>query len=288
MTSISESFSEIKFAHAKKRLRELRTAMNVYMENIPFRIKWGKSDNGLIGILVIDNPDIYEILLLTGEVIFNLRSALDYKIFEAIQHRMGTELNPEETRASQFLVSESIEKIERKIINKKSLRPEFRIAMLGILRSFQSDQQPSEYWLDSKFIGFSREEALLHQKVLNLRLSNLFYLSNIDKHRLLNVAAPRLSTFTQSVAPHEGHKNYKITLSKNTVFESEQELVQVHYESEWLDYAPSIDTRALKLCFGGYRNTIPLDLHEDLENICYFVEQAIKIVNFEKIGATQE
>jgi hypothetical protein len=149
--------SRAKLERAEEKLRELQSWIDKYFAAIPYKVAVRVNSDTRPEYYIVDALDVpLEIILLAGEIIQNLRSALDHLAYSAFKH------NPANYSKEGINIYFPIEDDEEKYIQKKTRKTEG--IPIDIIAKFDSFKPYKEG---------------------NITLWKLNKLNNVDKHRLL-------------------------------------------------------------------------------------------------------
>jgi hypothetical protein len=176
-----------KHAHAHTHIAHLRTACEEYRERRPVEVR--AEDTDVPGEVAYRfhqlEPVPLGISLIVGDVLHNLRSALDSLMLGMVRLDLDRALSEDEERACQFPISVDPQTFENDL-----RRAESKGMVSERLRGSLREAQP--FWLLelSKAKGVENAVALTYEHEAKFNgLMALNRLSNIDKHRRVNVAA---------------------------------------------------------------------------------------------------
>lgn len=167
--------AKLKLARAEKHVRAIKRCVAKYSGSTPHKIvsksKYQKQLN-------IPKPPPLEISLLAGEAIYQMRSALDHLAFELIQQNPNIDtIDPGWRENTQFPL--------RTRIPKNSVPPLPKSRFAGDLPGIA----------DKPFAFVESLQPYYGIGAINNALRFLVHLSNIDKHRHLNLIRPRTKAF---------------------------------------------------------------------------------------------
>ena len=168
-----------------------------WKEADPLQLAFERSDDRksfTVGVKFTQKPELALWSLLTGEILYNTRCALDHSIFYLAEELSGLS-PPPNSRNLMFPITTTEAGFEKKVKELKTLSK----IQIEIIRSFQPFVSHS----------FPQDSPLFHLHDLN----------NIDKHRYLHVASfsvfePEVSVM--NLAPHE----YKSFINPDPVEET--------------------------------------------------------------------
>jgi hypothetical protein len=174
-------------AHAGKHIDHLAQVCNDYLARDPLQVDPEPTDQpGKAAYrLHITAPIPVEIALIIGDVLHNLRSALDSVVFEMVRVDLSRELSPEEERSCQFPICDDPPSFKKFFSNdtwRKKIMPSHLREALRSVQPFYG----LEYL---KGIGAAEGRGSYADHSPYYALSTLARMSNIDKHRRLAVTA---------------------------------------------------------------------------------------------------
>jgi hypothetical protein len=177
-----------KQGHAQSHLKRLAMMYDSYYESRPFKIEEEPTDQPeKLAARLHVRPIPPVIPLIVGDILHNLRSALDSLVYELVTQAAGRSLNTKEERACQFPISADPASFKEFFQHKTRDQ-----IMPSYLRDIIRSVQPF-YWLEvAKHSGVEAAKDLDYEThYQHSRLGELGYMSNIDKHRRLALAAWR-------------------------------------------------------------------------------------------------
>lgn len=164
--------AKVKLIRATKHLYAIKKRIAAYARTKPHKIV--KKAKGKKKLNVPKSPPL-EISLLAGEMIYQMRSALDCLVFELIKKNPNVAvIDPEWEDNCQFPIRVRLPKNSSAPLNKSA----FARDLPGIA--------------DAPFAFIERVQPYYGVGETNNSLRFLRYLSNIDKHRHLNLLRPRI------------------------------------------------------------------------------------------------
>jgi hypothetical protein len=179
-----------KIGNAEKQRERLTEACKDFDDLDPFHVEAEPADHldRTAYRLRLHRPIPVEISLIVGDLLHNLRSALDSLVFELTTRAAGRELTEKEEKACQFPISPDPDSFDKFFTDhgktRVTISPEY---LKNAIRSAQTF-----YWLaDMKQRRFESAVTELDYAAEH-RKSSLFainHLSNLDKHRRLTVMA---------------------------------------------------------------------------------------------------
>jgi hypothetical protein len=178
----------LKIARARKHRAELDIAAGAYLRTGPYRLDEspGEHEHTTDITFRIVEPVPPELSVMVGDVLHNLRSALDAFAFELACSHFGPSLEDNETvrRASAFPIVLS----QEELLLWFQRGGKARAALFGMRELEALHWAQSSYWSDeaARVTGTPRDMA---QAEAFDPLSRLERLHNMDKHRRLAVAA---------------------------------------------------------------------------------------------------
>ncbi|MDU0315267.1 hypothetical protein RKE38_16325 [Phycicoccus sp. M110.8] len=177
-----------KHAHAREHWERLDQAEREYMERKPFNIK-ERNETGPPIVVEFEfhevEPPPVAISLVLGDIVHNLRSALDSLLLSIVSYDLGRQLTEDEERQCQWPICATPAEFER-FFEGKARRQIFSTRMQGCLRYVQPF-----YWLEqAQKVGSATSSDLSWEsEAATDSLYVLQRLSNLDKHRRLTVTA---------------------------------------------------------------------------------------------------
>jgi len=167
--------AEVKLIRAVKQLRAIRRSIATYARSKPHKIVKAK---GKPKLNVSKSPPI-EISLLAGEMIYQMRSALDHLVFDVIRRNPNVSaIDPEWEEHCEFPLWTKPLKPGQKTPLPKA---KFSRQLPGIA--------------DVPFAFIERVQPYYGVGATNNALRFLAHLSNIDKHRRLNLTRARIRQY---------------------------------------------------------------------------------------------
>jgi hypothetical protein len=176
MASRGIAAAEIKLVRAAKHIRAIKRCVTIYAASKPHEIV--KKSNRKKQLNVPKSPPV-EIAVLAGEAIYQMRSALDYLAFSLIERNPHvSSINPNWDRYCEFpLWTDPLKPGQRTPIPKGK----FSKPLPGIA--------------DAPFAFIESVQPYYRVGAINNALRFLAHLSNIDKHRRLNLMIPRVKQY---------------------------------------------------------------------------------------------
>jgi hypothetical protein len=183
-----------KYGHAQSHIERLTTVHDSYYESEPFRIEEEPTaqPDKLAARLRLLQPIPAEIPLIVGDVLHNLRSALDSLVYELTTQAAGRPLNTKEARACQFPILPDPTSFDEFFTKKSKTRDQITPQDLrDVIRS----AQPFFHIELGRRSGIQSADDLDYEThYQHSDLGVLGYMSNIDKHRRLALTAWRPNT----------------------------------------------------------------------------------------------
>jgi hypothetical protein len=171
-----------KLIRAAKQLRAIKRCLTTYARSKPHLIV--KKPKGKKK-LNIPKPPPVEISILAGEMIYQMRSALDHLVFELIKRNPHVStIDPDWEENCQFPM--------RTRLPKKRTTP---LAKIDFARDLPGIA-------DAPFAFIESVQPYYRLGIINHALRHLRYLSNIDKHRRLNLIRARIRQHQSVRYPH--------------------------------------------------------------------------------------
>jgi hypothetical protein len=177
-----------KYRNAESHLQRLDALYDSYYESQPFKIEEEPTDQPeKLAARLHLQPIPQEIPLIVGDILHNLRSALDSLVYELVTQAAGRALTADEERACQFPISPDPAAFEEFFKHKTRDR-----ITPSNLRDIIRSVQPF-YWLEvAKRSNVESAHDLDYEAhYRHSPLGELGYMSNIDKHRRLALTAWR-------------------------------------------------------------------------------------------------
>jgi hypothetical protein len=164
--------AKVKIVRATKHLYAIKRRIAAYARTKPHKIVKKAKGNKKLNV---PKPPPLEISLLAGEMIYQMRSALDCLVFDLIKRNPNiATIAPDWEENCQFPMRVSLPKNSTPPLNKS----EFGRDLPGIA--------------DTPFAFIESVQPYYGVGATNNALRFLRYLSNIDKHRHLNLLRPRV------------------------------------------------------------------------------------------------
>ena len=264
---------DLKVRRAKHHLVELNDVLNSYRNGNSFEVQLEQKPGEWIWKLITNTPPPADLSLIVGDIVHNLRSALDCRVVAVAKQFTNHELTDDEERLLDFPIFDSEREFNKHIKKWKKLPSNVRDAVTKCVVVFQRGGKPSQYWTDS----FTNDESSVAQQhvVTFDGLARLTWLSNRDKHRRLH---------TVFLAPSEGsHSGFP-------------DGTQFDWNRGWLKNGDRVATlTALSSTdLGEARAEIQVvpvlegaiqrgdySLYEELRDLSHIVKNALKIFNYE-------
>jgi len=175
--------AKIKLIRAAKQLRAIKRCIAAYAGSKPHRIV--KKTKGKKKLNVPKSPPV-EVSLLAGEMVYHMRSALDHLVFDVIKRNPNiSTIDPDWEEHCEFPLRTKPLKVGQKTPLPKS---KFSRQLPGIA--------------DAPFTFIESVQPYYGVGALNNVLGFLAHLSNIDKHRRLNLIRPRIQQYESIRYPH--------------------------------------------------------------------------------------
>lgn len=175
--------AKIKLIQAEKHLRAIKKCLAIYARSKPHKIvrkTKGKKK------LNVPKPPPVQISILAGEMVYQMRSGLDHLVFDVIKKNSNiSTIDPEWEEHCEFPIWTKPLKLGQKtpLPKQKFARP-----LPGIA--------------DAPFAFIESVQPYYGVGVVNNALRFLGHLSNIDKHRRLNLVVPRVRQYQSVRYPH--------------------------------------------------------------------------------------
>lgn len=164
--------AKVKLIRAAKHLQAIKKCIATYARTKPHKIV--KKTKGKKKLNVPKSPSL-EISLLAGEMVYQMRSALDHLVFDLIKRNPNVAtIDSDWEENCQFPMRVRLPKNSTPPLNKKA----FERDLPGIA--------------DAPFAFIESVQPYYGVGATNNALRFLRYLSNIDKHRHLNLLRPRI------------------------------------------------------------------------------------------------
>jgi hypothetical protein len=165
--------AKVKLVRAEKQLRTIKKCLTIYARSKPHKII--KKTKGKKKLNVPKSPPT-EISLLAGEMIYQMRSALDHLVFNIIKRNPNVStIDPEWEEHCEFPIWT------------KPLKPGQKTPL-----SKAKFSRPLPGISDAAFAFIESVQPYYGTGEINNALRFLGHLSNIDKHRRLNLTIPRV------------------------------------------------------------------------------------------------
>jgi hypothetical protein len=178
-----------KYSHAESHLQRLNALYDSYYETQPFKIEEEPTDQPAkrTARLRIVQPIPREIPLVVGDILHNLRSALDSLVFELVTQAVGRPLNAKEAQACQFPISPDPGSFEDFFEHgtRDKIMPPYLRHIIRLVQPFYHLEVAKR----SRVEAADDLDYITHYQ--HSRLGELGYMSNIDKHRRLALTAWR-------------------------------------------------------------------------------------------------
>ncbi len=266
----------LKVERAKHHLEELTNVLSAYRSGDSFKVNEERKPGEWIWTLSVNTPPPSELSLIAGDVIHNLRSALNCRVVAIAEKLTGGKLMEDEEKQLDFVIFDRQDDFENYAKRWVRLPPEVSEGVTKCIGVFQRYAPPSKYWTDPKTFGddecFAQEQ---HLEIFD-RLRRLFWLSNRDKHRRLH---------TVLLAPSEGsHSGFPITAHyefTERVIESGDIIARLLFDQTVVPKNASAEICLVPVLENSVQEG-DVSLHGELEGITYFVEIALKILDFEE------
>jgi hypothetical protein len=179
-----------KIRHAERHRERLTELYNRYRAAGPFRVEAVPTirSGNVAYRLHLTEPIPSEIPLIVGDVLHNLRSALDSLVYEMTTRAVGRRLEPEEERACQFPIAPDPATFEA-FFTRHAIRnwitPQY-------LRDVIRFVQPFRWLEEAKHLDVESAHDLDYETDSRYNaLTELRDMSNLDKHRRLALTAWR-------------------------------------------------------------------------------------------------
>jgi len=167
--------AKVKLVRAAKQLGAIRRSIAAYARTKPHKIT--KKGKGKKKLNIPKSPPV-EISLLAGEMIYQMRSALDHLAFDLIKKNPNVSaIDPEWEEHCQFPIRVRLPKNCKPPLSKEKF--------LGDLPGIA----------DGPFAFIESVQPYYRVGAVNNSLRFLGYLSNIDKHRYLNLIRARIRQY---------------------------------------------------------------------------------------------
>jgi hypothetical protein len=182
---------------AQEHLRSLRGQVEEFRASKPYTVIPEPTDTpGRTAYrLRLHIPVPVAISTTVGDVLHNLRSALDSLAYEVVQRGLDRPMTPEEARACAFPVCKTPEEFDQ-FFSRPSKNSRARARLYGDqARAALRSGQPFRFAEKAARVGV---EVDYEEEYRWSMLHRLSYLSNVDKHRRLTVVAwwPHLVSWT--------------------------------------------------------------------------------------------
>jgi hypothetical protein len=180
-----------KIRHAEAHRQRLKKLCDGYRASNPFHVEPEPTDqpNKTAFRLRVTQPPPLQIPLVVGDLLHNLRSALDSLMYELVTRAYGQPLSADEERACQFPIERNPGEFDkfftRHKVRNRLTPPALRDKVIRPVQSF--------YWLEeAKRSGVESASTPDYEAAYqHSALGEFSYVSNIDKHRRLALTAWR-------------------------------------------------------------------------------------------------
>ncbi len=277
---VEESDSDLKFGRAKRLLEDLERARREYLDGNPFQTPLESNSLEWIWRLDIVTPPPAELTLICGDIIHNLRSALEYRIMVIAKNVLGGQLTKAQEKTLTFPASGHELDFEYRIRNWGKVLSPRGADIAECVRVFQPFAIPSGY-LD--YLGEDNIEIKCEQKAIFERLHRLTWLSNTDKHRRLHLLFASLSGSSMTgISEPERFRRRPNPLEHGAIIttlplKAAPDLTpeQVHLNLELRLERPYSEFEPTPI-EGSF------DFFAELEGISWYVCEALKILEYEE------
>lgn len=265
----------LKVERAKCHLEDLNNVLNSYRAGGSFKILQERRPGEWIWTLKSIDPPPSDLSLIVGDVIHNLRSALDCRVVGIAEELAGRNLTDEEEKPLNFVAFDDQDDFDSYTRRWAKLPPRVLAGLINCVGVFQRNAEPSRYWSDPNIFGDDHSFATGQHLAVFIRLSRLIWLSNRDKHRRLTTVLLAPSGSVHSGFPENAR--YEWT---PRVLDSDDVVARLFFdEAAVLDNA-SAEIRLVPVLVNAVRDG-DFSLYDELENILGFVEDALKILDYE-------
>jgi len=259
----------LKLERAKKHLHDLRVIHDQYLASAPFGAKLEERPDELVWRLEVGSMPPQDLALTFGDAIHNMRSALDCRVIAIAEKVAGERLSNSKLGMLSFILPEepNFEKRSVEWVAALGLSGE---AVTKCLRVFLPYGEPSEFWSfgDEHFPQDMRDATLK-------RLKRLIWLSNQDKHRRLNLLCFRPAGASYSFG------GVSITWAQGLL--TPGDIICSLSRANGIDSGELNMKIDIDLRIEGAKAEGTFDFCDELENILYFVECSLQIMDFEEV-----
>ena len=272
---LDDQVAALKLARAHEHIDDLALKLRAYLASEPYRVVQEAVPGGFRLILQVTTQPPPALALMVGDALHNLRSALDVRLVSLAEHLVGP-LNEDQEKCLQLPDGATPQQLAKQT---KSWGKQFTPEIVASLRSAVApllghDIDPL-YWMGRHGGSSSDQERNTHEAVA-ARLRRVNRLSNIDKHRRLHLPwlAPdsiyafmredKDVTWTVRTAPwSDGDEVARVVGDESHAGQSIQSAVA---------------TLTVVLPEGDFG--MGGSAADELENLAWFVEQALRIVDW--------
>jgi hypothetical protein len=275
-----ESDSDLKFGRAKKLLEDLEVARRKYLSDNPFQPLLESDSMEWNWRLNIVTPPPADLTLICGDIIHNLRSALEYRVMVIAKNVLGTPLSKAQEKTLTFPAIGHEADFNYRIRDWDEVLSPRAADIAQCVRVFQPFATPSRY-LD--YLGEENIEIKSEQKAIFERLHRLKWLSNTDKHRRLHLLFASLAGSSMTgISEPERFRRRPNPLAHGAIIttlplEAAPDLTpeQVHLNLELRLERPYSEFEPTPI-EGSF------DFYAELEGIAWYVGEALKILEYEE------
>ncbi len=266
---------KLKVERAEYHLDDLNNILNSYRNSGSFKVLEERKPGEWIWTLKSIEPPPNNLSLVVGDVVHNLRSALDCRVVGIAEHLAGRKLTDDEEKPLNFMAFACQDDFDNYTKRWARLPPRVSEGLIKCVGVFQRFANPSKYWTDPKIFdadaSFAREQ---HLAVFD-RLTRLSWLSNRDKHRRLTTV---LLAPTGSV--HSGFQDNAHYEWTPRVLESGDVVARLFFDEAAELTNPSVEISLVPVLVNAVREG-DFSLYDELQNIAGFVENALTILEYE-------
>jgi hypothetical protein len=267
---------ELKVERAEHHLEELNTALNSYQKGDLFELKEERRPGEWIWTLSRNSPPPIELSLIVGDVVHNLRSALDCRVVAIAEHLATRQLTEDEERQLGFVAFNNQKDFEKHAKRWEKLLPEVAEGLIKCLSVFQLCSMPSKYWTDPGSMGADDASAREFHIAIFTRLTRLSWLSNRDKHRRLHTVLLAPSRSFHSGFPETAY--YEWT---PRVLNSGDIVTKLLFDEAAVLNNPIARPELVQVLENAVREG-DFSLYDELQNIAGYVKDALTILRYEE------
>lgn len=265
--------SSIKIEHAESLLLQLRDGLETFYQSSPFKIELVNEEEFDYFVVQILKEIPNEIKCLSSDVIQNLRTTLDYALFERVLSELGGDIPLEVEQQIQFRFFEDDVKLTNFLTRKFPRNFNLQTILRKSLSKFQSFSELDPYWLNEDTLhGGAGTDSSVRDALIQ-RLERLIKLSNIDKHRYLisHITMPML--FVEYLKSPKNETRV-LEFYPFVAYGGQQKICKMSKIDPDNEVVVSMDVKDLELGLDrfGVNAGDQLDIFQELSNIKYYVE----------------